>query len=80
MIFYSSALTDLMWVCGLQEPSKLHSRTYVPLPVPCLLVYMIFYTCFQEKCRLCDRFSFGGFQTQITLLLGKDILNHSGIC
>lgn len=27
MVFYSSVLTDLLWVFGHQEPSKIHSST-----------------------------------------------------
>lgn len=52
MIFYSSALTDSMWVFGLQEPSKFHSKADIPFPFVVSLfcwVYDLLHSCFPGR-------------------------------
>lgn len=52
MIFYSSALTDSMWVFGLQEPSKFHSKADIPFPFVVSLfcwVHDLLHSCFPGR-------------------------------
>ncbi|CAN6714178.1 unnamed protein product [Malus baccata var. baccata] len=62
ILFYNSALTILTWVFGLQEPSKLHSRTDTPVPS------LISFFGWEERGNG-GRLSLGRFQKEIAFLL-----------